>query len=58
MWDFDPSLIILVWKQTPDQMIDISILDLGLGGDLQIDFGSRENELSIIDQGNRLSGNI
>lgn len=58
MWDFDPSLIILVWKQTPDQMIDISILDLGSGGDLQIDFGSRENELSIIDQGNRLSGNI
>ena len=38
--------------------IDISILDLGSGGDLQIDFGSRENELSTIDQGNRLSGNI
>lgn len=57
MWDYDLVKIDLVFKQEPDTIFEQSIIDLGLG-DLAIDVGSRENEASIIDQGNRVSGNI
>jgi hypothetical protein len=58
MWDFDATKVQLVFKLLPESIPEQSLLDLGQGGDLAIDVGSRENTLSEIDQGNRVSGNI
>lgn len=57
MWDFDAIKIDLIYKQESDSIFEQSVIDLGTG-DLAIDAGMRENNLSIIDQGNRVSGNI
>ena len=56
MWDFDSIEIKIIFKREPEIIFQEAIIDLG-SGDLSIDTGTRENN-SVIDQGNRVSGNI
>jgi hypothetical protein len=50
---FNPVSGQIVFTQTVDQIIDSGSIDPG-EGDLSIDLGSRDNEVSIIDQGERV----
>lgn len=53
-WKFDPVSNQLIWYLSVEmiQVVDGSI-DLGLG-DLLIDTGLREDDLSVLDQGQRV----
>lgn len=53
-WRFDPISNSLIWYLSIEmvQVVDGSI-DLGLG-DLLIDVGLREDDLSVLDQGQRV----
>jgi hypothetical protein len=59
-WRFDPVLVDIVWSGEEKSMAEIAIIDFGSqGSDLDIDFGERENDESIIDQGYRVAdGNL
>jgi hypothetical protein len=53
-WKFDPLLLDLVWSEDSESISD-SIINFGtIEGDLGVDGGSRDNDISIIDQGSRL----
>jgi hypothetical protein len=52
MWVFNPVKVELQFSQDITQ-VEQSIIDLGLG-DLEIDAGSRSNDASIVDQGERV----
>ena len=59
-WKFDPVEISLQWIKDVEQLLigDV-LLDFGLPGDgIDFDGGYRYNATAIIDQGNRLNGNI
>jgi hypothetical protein len=54
-WRFDPIKIDLVWTETVDELVDNATIDLGtFEGDITIDTGDRNNDSSIIDQGERI----
>jgi hypothetical protein len=53
MYRFDPISGQIVWVKTFDQVEQTGLVSFG-EGDLSIDAGSRENEISIIDQGERV----
>ena len=59
-WKFNPVEISLQWIKDVEQLLvgDV-LLDFGLLGDgIDFDGGNRYNATAIIDQGNRLNGNI
>lgn len=53
MYRFDPISLKVVWVKTVEQMEQTGSIAFG-DGDLSIDAGSRENDGSIIDQGERV----
>lgn len=53
-WKYDPIGDSLVWS-LPVEMVNVIDGSMDLGqGDLLIDTGLRENELSTLDQGDRI----
>jgi hypothetical protein len=60
-WSFNPNIADLIWYDTIDNiLVENAIIDLGaFGDDLAIDTGTRTNDSSIIDQGQRvINGSI
>lgn len=57
MWRFDPIRIDLIFAQTPDEVVDGSIINFEDNTDLSIDMGSADNS-GIIDQGNVINGQV
>ena len=54
-WRFDPIKIDLVWTETVDDLINNTLIELGtFESDITIDTGDRNNDSSIIDQGERI----
>lgn len=53
-WKFDPMLLDLVWTEDSESISDSIINFDSIDGDLEIEGGSRENNISVIDQGSRL----
>lgn len=53
MYRFDPVSGNIVFIKTIEQLEQTGSIEFG-DGDLSIDFGSRENDGSIIDQGERV----
>ena len=56
MWKFDPIRVELVWTVSQGQFIQDGFSDFGseVNSDLELSFGSRENDSSIVDQGLRV----
>ena len=55
MWKFNPITQELIFTQSVDQIVQAGEIDFGTSSsDLSIDTGLRENDGSIIDQGERV----
>jgi hypothetical protein len=55
VWKFDPLKVDIVWINTIEDLLDSATIDFGqLEGDLAIDAGERMNDISVVDQGDRM----
>lgn len=56
MWKFDPTTVELVWVVVPSELIFDGLTEFGdsQDSDLEISFGERENDSSVVDNGNRI----
>lgn len=55
VWKFDPLKVDIVWINTIEDLLDSATIDFGQSqGDLAIDAGERMNDVSIVDQGDRM----